>query len=326
MTTDTTPSGSSPAITISGDPLESLRLATWALAALAATMHAAQQAPLSEALAADPERTAVLAAIGLVDVKADPADQASDAALQLALRLDDGSPRTAAAPHNLLLSSLRQAVRVASGEPLPTWGDHSDEVLLNQGRASARLGALIAGKVVPEMPGLPERLATEGARILDVGTGIGALGIELARNLPQAEVLGIDIAERPLSLSAGEIENAPDVAGRVTVRHQDVVDLADEDAFDLIWCPAVFLGGAVMEAATPRLIAALRTGGSMVLAANPVVHDPLEVAVGRWMAVLSGGSDFDADDAAEALEAAGLHGVRRFPTVPHGPILVAGVK
>lgn len=330
--TDATPDTAdkpSPSLTIAGDPLESLNAATWALAAMAATMHAAQQTSLAEALAADPERTAVLAALGLLGEEAGRADSASRAenpALRQALRLADDSTAAAAASHNAVLSSLHQAARAASGDPLPGWGDQDDEVLLRQGRASAGTGRALAGKIVPQLSGLADRLAVEGAQILDVGTGIAALAIELARNLPQASVLGVDIAERPLELARREIESAADIEGRVSARRQDITDLADVDAFDLVWFPAPFLSAAVIDAAIPRMVAALRTGGWIVMGTNPPAHDPLKRAVGRWTAALNGGSAYDCDEAAEVLTASGMHDVRRFPTVPGGPVLVAGRK
>jgi hypothetical protein len=49
------------------NPLASLEAASWALAAVVATMRDALTAPIASVLAADPERTAVLDAVGLVE-------------------------------------------------------------------------------------------------------------------------------------------------------------------------------------------------------------------------------------------------------------------
>ncbi|MFI5614753.1 class I SAM-dependent methyltransferase [Amycolatopsis sp. NPDC051903] len=297
------------------DPVSALEAAAWAYAAVVATQREAADRPWADVFAAAPGRTAVLEAAGLV--RRDGGELVPHPALGTA------EPVGAAAAK---LSSLRQAVAAAAGEdggPVG-WSAQSDAVLLNQGRASAVTGRALATKIVPRLAGLPQRLAAPGSRVLDVGTGIGALALALARELPHAEITEIDVLERALELAKTELADGGAAADRVTVRHQDVADLADAAVYDLVWLPAPFLAEDVVLRALPRLITALAPGGWVVAGTNPAPQEPLRAAVGRWTALRNGGNTYDSARMATALGTAGLGDVQQFPTVPGGPVLVAG--
>lgn len=89
------------------------------------------------------------------------------------------------------LGSLRQAVAAAAREGNDRanegWAGQDEEVLPNQGRASAATGHALATKIVPQLTGLADRLDAEGARVLDVGTGVAALAVALAQAFPRAQ-------------------------------------------------------------------------------------------------------------------------------------------
>ncbi|GAA0372770.1 hypothetical protein GCM10009530_23760 [Microbispora corallina] len=300
------------------DPMAALEASAWALAAALGTMRDALSAPLTEVLAASPRRTAVLEAAGLLSW-----DGATPVPHPSLVPADGPAGRSAVEAR---LSSLRQAVAAAAQASAPAgggWAELDDEVLLNQGRASAATGRALATRVVPRLTGLAERLDTADGRVLDVGTGVAALAVALARELPRVSVVGVDILRRALDLARTELAGAPDVAERITLRHQDVAELTEVGAYDLVWLPAPFLAQETLEAALPRLTGALRPGGWIVTGTNPPAADPLRAAVGRWTAVRNGGNACDTDRMAEDLTAAGLDDVRRFPTVPGGPVLVA---
>lgn len=300
------------------DPSTTLEAAAWALAALIATLDEAATKPLADVLAADPQRTAVLEAIGLIQRDGDTLS------LHPSYRYPDGPTNHSAAQARL--SSLRQAVAAAAGEQGEAggWADQDDEVLRSQGRASAGTGRAIAGKVVPALPGLAERLNERGSRILDIGTGIAALALALAEAFPHAEVVGIDVMERVLELARKELADAgTEAAGRVTLRHADVVDVAERAAYDMVWLPAPFLAEAALTRALPRLIEALKPGAWIVVGTNPAAPDPLRQAVAGWHAVRNGGNAYDAGRMTKTLTAYGLRDEREFPTVPGGPVLVA---
>ncbi|MFJ8555332.1 methyltransferase domain-containing protein [Streptomyces sp. NPDC001588] len=300
------------------DPSSALEAATWALAALIATLEDAATKPLADVLAANPQRTAVLETVGLIQRNGDALT------LHPSYQYPDGPTNHSSAQARL--SALRQAVAAAAGDQGKAggWADQDDEVLRNQGRASAGTGRAIAGKVVPALPGLADRLESQGSRILDVGTGIAALALALAEAFPRAEVVGIDIMERVLELARMELADAgTEAASHVTLRHADVVDVTEQAAYDMIWLPAPFLSEAALTQALPRLIEALKPGAWIVVGTNPAAPTPLRQAVAGWHAVRNGGNAYDADRMVKTLTAYGLRDERQFPTVPGGPVLVA---
>ncbi|MEO3813993.1 class I SAM-dependent methyltransferase [Sphaerisporangium sp. B11E5] len=307
-------------LVLGDDPVAALEAASWALAAMIGTMREALTAPVADVLATAPERTAVLEAVGLVTRE--------HGGLTLHPSLRDATGQTAVGAVEAKLSSLRQAVSAAAAPVAHDaanggWAGLDDEVLLNQGRASAVTGHALATKIVPQLTGLADRLGTADGRILDVGTGVAALAVALARAFPRAHVVGIDILDRVLDLARIELAGAGDAAGRVSLRRQDVAELAEHAAYDLVWLPAPFLTEAALSAALPRAIDALRPGGWMVVGTNPASPDSLLRAVGRWTAVLHGGNSYDTERMAATLTASGLRETRRFPTVKGGPVLVA---
>ncbi|MFJ9543936.1 class I SAM-dependent methyltransferase [Streptomyces sp. NPDC101225] len=320
MSTSASSTDPGPVLNLEDDPSAVLEAASWALAALIGTLSDAATLPLEQVLAADRPRTAVLEAAGLVRRDGD-----GFIAHPSWVYPDGPTARSAAAAR---LSSLRQAVTAAAQNPAGAaegaWAGQDDAVLLNQGRASANTGRALATRVVPALPGLEQRLADKGSRVLDVGTGVAALACAVARAFPHAEVVGIDIMERVLDLARKELtDTEPEVADRVLLRHLDVAELTERDAYDLVWLPAPFLTEAVLDAAVPRLVDALRPGGWMVVGTNPAVADPLSRAIAGWTAVRNGGNSYDTDRIVEILAACGLGDARRFPTVPGGPVLVA---
>jgi precorrin-6B methylase 2 len=220
---------------------------------------------------------------------------------------------------------MRQAVAAAAGEAASGWGTQSDEVLLDQGRASAATGHALAGRLAPSLPGLADRLAAEGSRALDIGTGTGALALALAQDLPQVQVTGIDSLERAIRLAGRELADAgPGPADRIELRHQDAVDLREQHRYDLIWLPAPFLSDSALHSCLPHAAAALTEGGWLVAGTNPVPAEPLLAAVAQWTATRNGGSAVTADRMAEELGDLGFRDLRQIPTVPGGPVLVAG--
>lgn len=71
------------------------------------------------------------------------------------------------------------------------------------------------------------------ARVLDLGTGTGLAAFVLARRFPQAEVTGVDVAERMVETARDN--TPPELAGRVSFQQADAAKLPfDDGSFDLV--------------------------------------------------------------------------------------------
>ncbi|MBQ2424219.1 MAG: peptide chain release factor N(5)-glutamine methyltransferase [Alistipes sp.] len=97
---------------------------------------------------------------------------------------------------------------------------------------SVREGVLIPR---PETEELVERVvgvADCGARILDVGTGSGAIAISLAKMVEGTEVTAVDISEQALQVA---LENVARIGANVTVVKADALgDMSHLGLFDII--------------------------------------------------------------------------------------------
>jgi release factor glutamine methyltransferase len=155
--------------------------------------------------------------------------------------------------------------------------------------------------------------AREQARILDVGTGSGALAIALAKQCPTAEVCAVDISPEALAVARA---NAERLGVRVTFFEGDLgapVSTLALAPFDLIvanlpYIPTADLAGLAREVqAEPRL--ALDGGGDgLGLVRRLVAMLPAILAEGGTLALEIGkGQD---EDTAALCHAAGLSEVR----------------
>jgi Methyltransferase domain len=271
----------------------------WCLAALVSAVRADGSSELTAAAAE------VMAAAGLrTDVTLDPAAVTPG---QLASQ--------AAAP-------LLQTSALVSGRPAD-WGAHSDEALRAQGEASAQGASAFARFALPQMGDLPARLAAPGARMLDVGTGVAALAVAYAEAFPRLQVLGLDVLDRALDLARQTIAASP-AGRRVSVRKQDVAEFADGDGFDLAWLPAPFIPAAALRAGLPRVVAALRPGGWLLVGHGKFSGHCLDDALNRFKTVAFGGTPLDDAEAQRALTEQGLAEVRTLPTPPGAPAITVG--
>ena len=97
-------------------------------------------------------------------------------------------------------------------------------------RRHAKLSAAM-GKLYADM--LSEAGLGSG-RILDLGTGPGGVAIHLARALPQAQVVGADLAETALETARSAARQAG-LSGRVCFEQADAQALPyDKDCFDAV--------------------------------------------------------------------------------------------
>ena len=75
------------------------------------------------------------------------------------------------------------------------------------------------------VPGLPERLASDGARVLDIGCGVGWSSVCMAQAHPGLTVDGVDLDPGSISAARG-VAAAEGVSDRVTFELRDAATLA----------------------------------------------------------------------------------------------------
>jgi hypothetical protein len=273
----------------------------WCLAALVVAVRADGTSELTAAA------NDVMAAADLgADATPDPADATPE---QVASQ--------AAAP-------LLQTAAIVSGRE-PSWGAHSDEALHAQGQASAQGARGFTQFVLPQMGDLADRLGAPGARMLDVGTGVAAMAVAYAEAFPHLHVLGLDVLDRALELAHRTIAASP-AARRVSVRKQDVAKFADDDGFDLAWIPAPFIPETAFRTGLPRVVAALRPGGWLVIGHGKFCGRRLDDALDRFKTIAFGGTPLDDTETQRALTEQGLTEVRTLPTPLGAPAITIGCR
>lgn len=132
----------------------------------------------------------------------------------------------------LALPSLPDAFRAGTGIPYSAYGEQA-----RAGIASFNRPAFLhelGSTWLPSIASTHERLSTSPrGRVLDLGCGVGASTLAIARTYPNAEVVGID-------LDLASVEEArcaasrEGLADRVVFRCVDAADLATEEPFDLV--------------------------------------------------------------------------------------------
>jgi SAM-dependent methyltransferase len=271
--------------------------AAWATAALA--LVAGQEGT--------PElRTSAAAVLEALEISLDsPAGQPIDR---------DGVAAQAAAP------LLQTSALLTGGQ---AWSDQPNEAIIAQGRASAQGAAAFERLGLPFMSGLAEALATPGARMLDVGTGVAALAASYAELFPELTVVGIDVLPRVLALAEELLRTSP-VADRVVLREQDVSGLTDVETFALAWLPAPFVPEVALRAAVPRIVRSLIPGGWLIVGHGKLADDPVDVALTRFKTVSYGGTPLSDAQAQSLLEEAGLVEVTTVPTPVGAPAITVG--
>ena len=213
-----------------------------------------------------------------------------------------------------LVGQLRRALEHAEGGRRET-GVDQDEIR-SMGVASRSVAAILAEAVLPMLPGTRDRLVAGTARFLDVGVGTGAIADTLCQEFPGITAVGLDVSPEALTFARQRLRDSA-VADRVELRRQSVVDLADQDAYDLAWLPQVFLSPADLEPGLRRVHRALRSGCWLVMpvAASGPDCTGLERAALEHDALLRGGGPLSVVEATRLLTAAGFAEIWDMPGV-----------
>jgi SAM-dependent methyltransferase len=152
--------------------------------------------------------------------------------------LDPDSPYHAAplavtlASVTRVLPQLLEAYRSGGGVAYAAYGPQLRRAIA-AGNRPAFLHEL-ASSWLPAVPGLERRLrSAPPARVLDLGCGLGAASVALARAHPAARVLGVDLDEASITQARAQAA-AAGVADRVTFTVGDAARFASQARFDLV--------------------------------------------------------------------------------------------
>jgi hypothetical protein len=203
------------------------------------------------------------------------------------------------------------------------WTSQDDEALFAQGRASAQGAAPFKMFAVPAMEGLQDLLAGATPLMLDVGVGVAAMAVAWCDAFPGLRIVGLDVFQRALELAQQTIDDAG-MSDRIQLRHQDVADLDDRDAYCLAWLPAPFIPPDAMEVGLLRIAKAVVPGGWVVVGHGRFDADPLSDAITRLQTVAFGGTPLDNAEAQALLQRVGLELVDTLPTPQGAPGLTVG--
>lgn len=143
-------------------------------------------------------------------------------------------------------------------------------------------------------------------KLIDVGTGSGAIAITLARELPQAEIHAVDLSAAALSVAR---QNAERLNARVLLAQSDVLDAVTRDAsFDFVVSNPPYVGlneaGQVQEVVKhyephmavfagdegldvirrliPQAFEALRGDGWLLIEIGYAMADAVMALLGAW--------------------------------------------
>lgn len=128
-----------------------------------------------------------------------------------------------------VLADVVEAYRTGGGVPYARYGAE-----FRRGQGGINRPAFshdLTGSWLPAVPDVHERLSRPGARVADLGCGLGFSTIALARAYPQAEVVGID-ADAPSVEEARELARAAGVGAHFAVA--DAADVVARAPFDVV--------------------------------------------------------------------------------------------
>ena len=210
---------------------------------------------------------------------------------------------------------LRQAIDLIDDPLRPGgWYYTDSQVLQGQGASSAIIAQLMAGAGI----------GRADARILDIGTGVGALAVAFCRTFPDSTVVGVDTWELSLELARQNVA-AAGLGSRIALRATPIQAFEDDDGFDLVWMPVIFLSRSILADAVAHAVAAMRPGAQIVLGRYVGPDDPVAGALGDLRTIRSGGTLLNGADARSLLEAAGLTDVHEVDRTWPAPVaLTAG--
>ncbi len=121
------------------------------------------------------------------------------------------------------------------GERTFGWEDHGPEMRHGQAEANRPIFRnLLVDDWLPRIPQVAQRLAAPGARVADVGCGLGWAAIALAEGLPHLQVDGFDI-DAPSIEAARHNAQQHGVSDRVAFHVADIAEVGKDRGYDAVF-------------------------------------------------------------------------------------------
>lgn len=203
---------------------------------------------------------------------------------------------------------LQAAELLEQPERGPGWSGVNTVVVQAQGRASMAIVPIIQA-IAPQLGDLSQRLATPGAKFLDVGTGAGWLAVAMTQAFGNLHVVGIDVLDEVLELARA---NTKSLSQRIEIRRQDVAELDEPGEYDAVFLPGPFLPKQVVWDAVRRVSDALRPGGWLLFGVYAPIEDPLSAKLTDLRVARSGGYPWQQTEVVQLLESVGYEQPRAF--------------
>lgn len=193
------------------------------------------------------------------------------------LLASDGTDHFAGGLYHMVPALLGVAPQVAEcfetggGVPFEAYGEEGIRALdlINRGNYENRL----VDYWLTKLPDVVRKLET-GARVLDVGCGVGRVSLSLARAFPRSEYLGVDLHLDSIREAQRTVEQE-DLAKHVSFMAAGVEELDSEKSFDFITaCDCVHDFARPLD--TLREIRRRLTTDGTLFVVEPKVADRLE--------------------------------------------------
>ena len=222
------------------------------------------------------------------------------------------------------IAFLNGTKRLHSSTIQPGWTYTEDAILRSYGQNSAGIAPMLKRSVVPTLEGLAERLDAANASFLDIGVGVADISIAMARLWPRLRVVGIDPWEPALTIARENVARAA-LGDRIELRRQTAEDLPDDDAYDLVWFPALFIHGDQIASALQHAHRSLRPDGWVISGAINKKGEPLEDGLADLRTIYLRGEPLSPSELEALLKESGFDPVQVIPSPPwSASVLIAG--
>lgn len=121
-------------------------------------------------------------------------------------------------------------------------------------------------------------------RILDLGTGSGAIAIAIAKNLPDVEIIASDVSLPALDIARWNVEKQ-ELSERITLLQSDLFDALDRDApFDIICSNPPYISQSEYDA-LPETVKNYEPRGALLSgeSGTEIIHKILDEAPAHLM-------------------------------------------